>query len=131
MPRARGWTSSCPTRASEPSPMPGSWRRERMTGAARRARLSPPIAIAAGIALAFLVLPLVALALRAPWGELPRLLASGSVLGALGLSLLTGLVTTALCLVFGVPLAVLLARSSEWAAVPRRLLRAAITVPLV
>jgi molybdate transport system permease protein len=98
---------------------------------APRARLSPPIAIVASIALAFLVLPLVALVVRAPWAELPRLLASEPVVEALGLSLLTGLITTALCLVFGVPLAVLLSHSAGWPTVPRRLLRAAITVPLV
>ena len=96
-----------------------------------RARLSPPILVVAVVALAFLVLPLVALAVRAPWGELPRLLSSEPVLQALGLSLLTGLITTVLCLVLGVPLAVLLAHSAQWPAVPRRLLRAAITVPLV
>jgi len=102
-----------------------------MTARAPRARLSPALAIAAGIGLAFLVLPLVALAIRAPWGTLPQLLASEPVLQALGLSLLTAVVSTGLCLVFGVPLAVLLSHSAAWALVPRRLLRAAITVPLV
>jgi molybdate transport system permease protein len=93
--------------------------------------VSPPVAIAAGVALAFLVLPLAAIVIRAPWNEMPRLLASGPVLEALGLSLLTGLIATLLCLLFGVPLAVLLSHSGGWPAVPRRLLRAAITVPLV
>ncbi len=60
-----------------------------MTGEPRE-RMSPVLAIVAGIALAFLVLPLVALAIRAPWGDLPQLLASEPVLQALGLSLLTG-----------------------------------------
>jgi molybdate transport system permease protein len=101
-----------------------------MTGEPRE-RMSPVLAIVAGIALAFLVLPLVALVIRAPWATLPQLLASESVLQALGLSLLTALVSTALCLVFGVPLALLLSHSARWQLVPRRLLRAAITVPLV
>lgn len=101
-----------------------------MTGEPR-ARMSPVLAIVAGIALAFLVLPLVALAIRAPWGTLPQLLASDLVLQALGLSLLTALLSTVLCLVFGVPLAVLLSHSARWRLLPRRLLRAAITVPLV
>jgi molybdate transport system permease protein len=96
-----------------------------------RARISPAIAIVAGIGLAFLVLPLVALAIRAPWGALPQLLASESVLQALGLSVLTALSATGICLVLGVPLAVLLSHSARWRLVPRRLLRAAITVPLV
>lgn len=87
--------------------------------------------IAAAIGLAFLVLPLLGLLLRAPWRDLPQLLASAPVLEALGLSLATALVSTGLCLAFGVPLAMLLALSAEWRAVPRRLLRAVITVPLV
>jgi molybdate transport system permease protein len=102
-----------------------------MTRGATRARLSPPIVVVASIALAFLVLPLVALVVRAPWSELPRLIASQVVLQALGVSLLTALVSTALCLAFGVPLAVLLSHSVNWPLIPRRLLRAAITVPLV
>ena len=53
------------------------------------------------------------------------------MLQALGLSLLTAALSTLLCLVFGVPLAVLLSHSAHWPLVPRRLLRAAITVPLV
>lgn len=94
-------------------------------------RMSPVLAIVAGVALAFLVLPLVALAIRAPWGTLPTLLASDLVVQALGLSLLTALISTGLCLVFGVPLALLLSHSARWRLLPRRLLRAAITVPLV
>ncbi len=101
-----------------------------MTGQPRE-RLSPVLAIVAGVALAFLVLPLVALAIRAPWGTLPTLLSSELVVQALGLSLLTALLSTVLCLVFGVPLALLLSHSARWRLVPRRLLRAAITVPLV
>lgn len=102
-----------------------------MTRGAPRARLSPPIAVTAAVGLAFLVFPLAALAIRAPWSELPRLLASEPVLQALVLSLLTALGSTALCIAFGVPLAVLLSHSGGWPIVPRRLLRAAITVPLV
>ncbi len=101
-----------------------------MTGEPRE-RMSPVLAIVAGIALAFLVLPLLALVIRAPWGTLPQLLASEPVLQALGLSLLTAVISTALCLVFGVPLALLLSQSARWRLLPRRLLRAAITVPLV
>ena len=85
----------------------------------------------AGVALALLVLPLVALIARAPWATLPGLLNQSTVAQALGLSLATGLASTALCLLLGVPLALVLARSAQWAAIPRRLLRALITVPLV
>lgn len=102
-----------------------------MTTRSGRTRISPPLAIIAGIGLAFLVLPLVALAIRAPWGTLPQLLTTEPVLQALWLSLFTALVSTALCLVFGIPLAVLLSHSAAWRLLPRRLLRAAITIPLV
>ena len=101
---------------------------------ARRKRqgfLSPALWIPAGLALALLGLPLVALVVRAPWSRLPELLAQPSVGSALALSLATGLMSTAISLVLGIPLALVLARSTQWAAVPRRLLRALVTVPLV
>jgi molybdate transport system permease protein len=94
----------------------------------RGARPSPLVVAVAVVALAFLVLPLLALAIRAPWADLPRLLSSEPVLQALGLSLLTGVISTAACLVLGIPLAVLLAHSTG---VAQRLLRAAVTIPLV
>ncbi len=94
-------------------------------------RLAWPVAVVAVAALAFLLLPIVGLVVRAPWAELPALLARASVLEALVLSFGTALVSTAICLVLGVPLAALLARAAAWRALPRRLLRAAVTVPLV
>ena len=94
-------------------------------------RLAWPVTAVAVVALAVLVLPLVALVVRAPWARLPELLSRESVVQALVLSLGTALVATALCLVLGVPLAALLARAVGWATLPRRLLRAAVTVPLV
>lgn len=90
-----------------------------------------PVTAVAIVALAVLVLPLVALVVRAPWADLPELLARSSVLEALALSLVTATTATAACLVLGVPLATLLAHASAWPTVPRRLLRAAVTVPLV
>ena len=98
---------------------------------ARRSPLTPVLWIPAGLALGLLALPLVALAVRAPWGQLPELLSRVEVLQALGLSLGTALVSTLVSLLLGIPLAVVLARSAEWPAVPRRLLRALVTVPLV
>lgn len=89
------------------------------------------LAIPAGLGLGLLVLPLAALVIQAPWAALPALLADGAAVQALALSLGTALVATAVCLVLGVPIALLLRRSAEWPAVPRRLLRALVTVPLV
>ena len=78
--------------------------------------------------LALLLLPMAALVVRAPWGRLPEIVGSPEVLSAVRLSLTTATITTALCVVCGVPLAWLLARTN----VPGRpLLRALITVPLV
>jgi molybdate transport system permease protein len=78
--------------------------------------------------LAFLVLPLLGLLIRAPWRTLPQRLTAPGVLAALRLSLETATLATAACLVLGVPLAWLLARTR----LPgRRLIRALVTVPLV
>lgn len=89
-----------------------------------------PIALAvpAVLALAFLLLPLVALLIRAPWRSMPDQLGSAAVWQALRLSLQTATLATAVSLVFGVPLAWLLARTTFPG---RRLVRALVTLPLV
>ena len=91
----------------------------------------PALWIPAGLALALLGLPLVALVVRAPWASLPALISQPAVSSALALSLVTGVLSTGVSLVLGIPLALVLARSAQWPAVPRRLLRALVTVPLV
>jgi molybdate transport system permease protein len=80
------------------------------------------------IAVAFLVLPLAGLLVRAPWATLPRRLGEPSVLEALRLSLMTATIATAGCLLLGVPLAWLLARVDFPG---RRVVRSLVTVPLV
>ncbi|MUN39214.1 molybdate ABC transporter permease subunit [Actinomadura litoris] len=80
------------------------------------------------VGLAFLVLPLVGLLVRAPWSTLGTRLVQGQVLEALRLSLLSATLATALCVLFGVPLAWVLARVPFPGA---RLVRALVTVPLV
>jgi len=90
----------------------------------------PPLALAtpALLGLAFLVVPLVGLLLRAPWGSFLAELRAPAVWAALRLSLVCATLATGLSLVVGVPLAWLLAR----AAVPgKALVRALVTVPLV
>ena len=67
--------------------------------------------VPAGMAVAFLGLPLLAMLTRVPWAELPALVTSESSRAALRLSLRTSLTATALCLLVGVPLALVLARS--------------------
>jgi molybdate transport system permease protein len=94
-------------------------------------RLAWPVATLAVVGLAVLVLPLAALVVRAPWAQLPELIARESVREALVLSVVTAALATAISLVLGVPLAALLARAVTWPTLSRRLLRAAVTVPLV
>jgi molybdate transport system permease protein len=76
----------------------------------------------------FLLLPLAGLLVRAPWGGLPGLLAQPEVRTALRLSLVSASLATALSLVFGVPLAWVLARSARRGV---SVLRALVTLPLV
>ncbi|GIF74629.1 ABC transporter permease [Asanoa siamensis] len=95
----------------------------------RRVGRTPVVLVLPAIlALAFLVLPLAGLLIRAPWATLPQRLTDPQVLTALRLSLETSTLATILCLVLGVPLAWLLARV-EFPG--RRLVRALVTVPLV
>jgi len=88
----------------------------------------PALLLPAALGLAFLVLPVVGLLVRAPWSSLPAQLASSEVLEALRLSLVCASLATVLCLLLGVPLAWVLARAQ----VPGRgVVRAFVTVPLV
>jgi molybdate transport system permease protein len=80
------------------------------------------------IAVAFLVLPLIGLLIRAPWGRIGAALSGTDAAQALVLSLWTASVSTAIALVIGVPLAWVLARTSFPG---QRLLRALVTLPLV
>ncbi|RHA43530.1 ABC transporter permease [Cellulomonas rhizosphaerae] len=84
--------------------------------------------VPAALAVGLLVLPVVALVVRADWSSLPSDVTSPAAVRALTLSLTTSVTATVICLVLGVPLAVLLARASGWAA---DLLRALVTLPLV
>lgn len=86
------------------------------------------IAAPALVAFAFLLLPLAALLVRAPWRGLGRLLSESDVLTALRLSLECATAATAAALVFGVPLAWVLARMRFPGL---GLVRALVTLPLV
>jgi molybdate transport system permease protein len=93
------------------------------------ARSAPLPLLAPGlVALAFLILPLIGLVIRAPWGRMGTVLSGTDALQALELSLWTATVATAVALVIGVPLAWLLARTVF---VGQRLVRALVTLPLV
>jgi molybdate transport system permease protein len=76
----------------------------------------------------FLLLPLVGLVVRAPWGRLWSILRGSDASQALQLSLWTSSLATVIALLIGVPLAWVLARSTFPG---QRLLRALVTLPLV
>ncbi|MFT3873700.1 MAG: ABC transporter permease [Nocardioides sp.] len=76
----------------------------------------------------FIMLPLVALLVRVDWSNFVGLVTSDSALAALWLSLKTSTASTALCLVFGVPMALVLARTEFRG---EQALRSLILLPLV
>ncbi|MET9630835.1 molybdate ABC transporter permease subunit [Lentzea sp. NPDC006480] len=93
-----------------------------------RSRLPVVLVLPAVVGLAFLLVPLAGLLIKAPWATLPAQLFSTEVGQALRLSLICASLATVVCVVLGVPLAWLLARSD----LPGRgVLRALVTVPLV
>ncbi|MFF8867447.1 molybdate transport system permease protein [Streptomyces sp. 1222.5] len=102
--------------------------RRRRAGTGGRRGVPLPLLLPGVLALVFLLLPLLALLLRAPWRSLPEQLTSPEVWQALQLSLITATAATAVSLVLGVPLAWLLART-EFPG--RGLVRALVTLPLV
>ncbi|AZS88518.1 molybdate ABC transporter permease subunit [Streptomyces griseoviridis] len=106
---------------------PGAPRRGRVRTGIRRG-VPLPLLLPALLGLAFLLLPLLALVVRAPWSTLPDQLTSTEVWQALRLSLLCATSATLVSLVLGVPLAWLLARTDFPG---RGLVRALVTLPLV
>lgn len=86
------------------------------------------IYVPAVVAAAFVALPLMAIAVNVDWTHFWSLITSTSAVTALVLSLKTAAASTALCLLFGVPLALMLARSRTWVV---RLLRPIVLLPLV
>ncbi|MBF4571222.1 molybdate ABC transporter permease subunit [Herbiconiux sp. VKM Ac-1786] len=86
------------------------------------------VAAVAAVGAAFVVLPLVAMLLRVNWADFVPLITSESSLDALGLSLRTSLASTALCVMLGVPMAVVLARTRFWG---QKVLRSLVLLPLV
>jgi molybdate transport system permease protein len=92
-------------------------------------RLATPIAISlASFGFLIFLLPVVGLAGRVPWRDLGHVVADPVVLDALRLSLVTSTLAVAVSLVFGGPMAWLLARRSFPGI---RALRAAVTLPMV
>jgi molybdate transport system permease protein len=82
----------------------------------------------AGLAVVFILLPLVAMATRIDWAQFFSLITSESSVAALKLSLRTSAASTAVCLVLGIPMAIVLARTSFRG---QGLVRSLILLPLV
>jgi molybdate transport system permease protein len=96
----------------------------------RRGVRSVPVALAvpAAVAVLFLLVPILALLVRAPWRGLPHILRDSQVLQALRLSLECATAATVISFLLGVPLAWVMARSR----LPgMAALRALVTLPLV
>lgn len=126
---------------SNPDVLEGSLRRPSSSAGSRKRRRTPkassqrsgariPLALLlpAIVGIAFLVLPMVGLLIRAPWSELLVRLTEPEVGQALRLSLITATLATAASMIFGIPIAWVLARSNIRG---RSILRALVTVPLV
>lgn len=102
--------------------------RERADGRGAPVGLPRVLWVPAVLAFAVVALPVAGLVLRADWPRFPELLVSESALDALRLSLVTATISTALCIVLGGPLAVVLAR----ARVPGlQVIRSIVLLPLV
>jgi len=91
-------------------------------------RLPVPVAALAVLGAAFVVLPVMALVLRAPWSDLFVVLSGEGASTAFRLSIVVSLAAALLAVVMGVPLAWLLARVRFPG---RAFLRAAVVLPLV
>ncbi len=74
---------------------------------------NPLMALLAALAALFFVFPLIGLLTGAPWGRMTSVITSKTSLDALGLSIVASLASTVIALLFGFPLAWLLARGSS------------------
>ncbi|WP_199189810.1 ABC transporter permease [Mycobacterium sp. ENV421] len=98
----------------------------------RAHRTQPPLPrwvyVPAALGAAFVVLPLVAMAVKVDWTNFWSLISSAPSRAALLLSLRTAAASTAMCLIVGVPMALVLARNDDRIV---RTLRPLILLPLV
>ncbi len=95
----------------------------------RSIRSAPPVLVVLAFAGSLLfILPLIGLMAEAPWSEIPSLMSSEIVVDALILSLITSIAAAVLSLLFGLPIAWILARVD----VPgKSMIRSMVTLPMV
>lgn len=84
--------------------------------------------VLAAVGALFVLVPLVAMIAQVNWSQFVQLITSESSVAALSLSLRTSAIATVLCVVFGVPMALVLART-EFPG--QQILRALVLLPLV
>ncbi len=84
--------------------------------------------VPAAVGVAFILIGPVALVVRMPWQDFVASVTSPASLDALRLAVVTALTSTSLCLLFGVPMAVVFARSDG---IVVRVIRALVLLPLV
>ena len=113
--------------------MPASARRDAarmMSGRGRSVDVGVPawVVAVAAVGAGFVLVPLIAMVSRVDWAEFVPLITSESSLDALWLSLRTSLAATAICVIVGVPMAVVLARTTFWG---QKVLRSLVLLPLV
>lgn len=84
--------------------------------------------VPAALGAAFVLLPLVAVVLKVDWAHFGALITSESARDALSLSLRTSAASTALCILVGVPMALVLARTSF---AGQAVVRSLVLLPLV
>ncbi len=94
----------------------------------RSGRLPLRLLLPAVVAALFLVVPIVGLLANTPWSRFLSVVTASEARSALGLSVVTAAIATSLCVLFGLPLAWVLARVRFPG---RRLVRGLVTVPLV
>jgi molybdate transport system permease protein len=86
------------------------------------------IVVIAVVGAVFIVLPLVGTITHVDWAHFIPLVTSTSSVDALGLSLGTAAASTVLCIVFGIPISIVLARTTF---VGQRVVRSLVLLPLV
>ncbi|MFQ4147134.1 ABC transporter permease [Arthrobacter sp. LAPM80] len=110
------------------APAPSAKAAARRKGPWRYTGVPAWIYLVAALGALFILLPLAGMVAQVNWGQFPALITSESSVEALALSLRTAVASTTLCIIFGVPLALLLARAQFPG---QRILRALILLPLV
>lgn len=91
-------------------------------------RVPAPLKVLAGIGLLLFLLPVAGLIVRTPWTQIGQAVTAPETLTALGLSLFCSLTATAAALIVGVPLALVIAKTTG---TTRGILRAVTTLPMV